>query len=106
MGVGGWPALAMQIVLPALFFTIMCIPKYYIQPYQHPMFLQQTEYDIDTRWWAGASPYEGECWVVTCMMSGMSNATDRAGNLASYVPAPVWCSCSVNQACRATKHRA
>lgn len=60
LGLGGWAALALQILLPALFFTLMCIPKYYIQPYEHPVYLQQNENDIDTRWWAGASPYEGK----------------------------------------------
>lgn len=61
-GLGGLPALLLQISLPALFFALMCIPKYYIQPYDHPVYLQQSESDIDTRWWAGASPYEGTQW--------------------------------------------
>lgn len=65
-GLGGLPALLLQISLPALFFALMCIPKYYIQPYDHPVYLQQSESDMDTRWWAGASPYEGAqgpaCW--------------------------------------------
>jgi hypothetical protein len=60
LGLGGLPALLLQVSLPALFFALMCIPKYYIQPYEHPVFLQQSESDIDTRWWAGASPYEGK----------------------------------------------
>jgi hypothetical protein len=59
LGLGGLPALLLQIALPALFFTLMCVPKYYIEPYDHPVYLQQSESDIDTRWWAGASPYEG-----------------------------------------------
>jgi hypothetical protein len=60
LGLGGLPALLLQIALPAVFFTLMCIPKYYIEPYDHPVYLQQSESDIDTRWWAGASPYEGK----------------------------------------------
>eukprot|EP00882_Tetradesmus_deserticola_P013481 GHRQ01014313.1.p1 GENE.GHRQ01014313.1~~GHRQ01014313.1.p1 ORF type:complete len:309 (+),score=135.05 GHRQ01014313.1:245-1171(+) len=56
---GGWGAVLLQIMLPVAFFSLMCIPKYYIQPYEHPTFLQPQEYDVDTKWWAGASPYEG-----------------------------------------------
>lgn len=66
-GLGGLPALLLQISLPALFFCLMCIPKYYIQPYDHPVYLQQTESDIDTRWWAGASPYEGKQLLQMCL---------------------------------------
>ncbi|KAF6260985.1 hypothetical protein COO60DRAFT_831207 [Scenedesmus sp. NREL 46B-D3] len=55
----GWGAVLLQILLPVAFFSLMCIPKYYIQPYEHPAFLQPQEYDVDTKWWAGASPYEG-----------------------------------------------
>eukprot|EP00878_Enallax_costatus_P023234 GHUV01024702.1.p1 GENE.GHUV01024702.1~~GHUV01024702.1.p1 ORF type:complete len:115 (+),score=10.22 GHUV01024702.1:437-781(+) len=59
LGISGWGALVVQILLPVAFFSLMCIPKYYIQPYEHPVFLQSQEYDLDTKWWAGASPYEG-----------------------------------------------
>lgn len=60
LGISGWGALVLQVMLPVAFFSLMCIPKYYIQPYQHPLFIQSQEYDVDTKWWAGASPYEGD----------------------------------------------
>jgi hypothetical protein len=59
LGIGGWGALLLQLLTPVAFFSLMCIPKYYIQPYVHPMYLETQEYQVDTKWWAGASPYEG-----------------------------------------------
>jgi hypothetical protein len=59
LGVGGWGGLLLQICLPALFFGLMWIPKHYIKPIHHPAFLPGESYDIDTKWWAGPSPYEG-----------------------------------------------
>ena len=59
LGIGGWGALLIQILTPVAFFSLMCIPKYYIKPYTHPMYLETQQYDIDTKFWAGASPYEG-----------------------------------------------
>ncbi|KAF8072728.1 Abca17 [Scenedesmus sp. PABB004] len=58
-GLGGWAGLVAQVLLPVGFFALMCIPKHYIQPYQHPRLLQAQEHDLDTKAWAGATPYEG-----------------------------------------------
>ncbi|KAI8469139.1 MAG: hypothetical protein J3K34DRAFT_522412 [Monoraphidium minutum] len=60
LGAGGaWGGLALQVLLPALFFGVMWIPKHYIKPTHHPAFLEAQSYDLDTKWWAGPSPYEG-----------------------------------------------
>lgn len=59
LGVSGWGALLLQLLVPVAFVGLMWLPKYYISPYQHPTYLQPQAYDIDTKWWAGASPYEG-----------------------------------------------
>lgn len=74
LGISGWGALLVQILLPVAFFSLMCVPKYYIQPYQHPVFLQSQEYDIDTKWWAGASPYEGNSSNCSIMQQQASAA--------------------------------
>jgi hypothetical protein len=87
-GVGGWPALLLQVALPALFFSLMCIPKYYIQPYEHPLFLQASEYDVDTRWWAGASPYEGECVCAKQRSSLQGGGGPAAVRLPTTMAAP------------------
>ncbi|WIA08739.1 hypothetical protein OEZ85_008162 [Tetradesmus obliquus] len=88
----GWGAVLLQILLPVAFFSLMCIPKYYIQPYEHPAFLQPQEYDVDTKWWAGASPYEGPA------LSAGNNArivfvpdTPAVASLASRVAMAVSC---------------
>lgn len=36
-GVGGWPALAAEVLVPVLFFLVMCIPKHYIKPIPSPL---------------------------------------------------------------------
>jgi len=59
LGLGGWGGLLLQVLLPALFFGLMWIPKHYIKPIEHPVFLQRQSYDIDSKFWAGPSPYEG-----------------------------------------------
>lgn len=60
LGLGGWGSLIFQILVPVAFFSLMCIPKHYIKPYVHPTFIDPQQYDIDTTWWAGTSPYEGK----------------------------------------------
>lgn len=56
---GGWGGALVQVLLPALFFLLMWVPKHYIKPIHHPVFLESQSYDLDTKWWAGPSPYEG-----------------------------------------------
>lgn len=58
-GLGGWGALLIQVLLPAAFFSLMCIPKHFIQPVQHPEHKESTAFDIDSRWWSGPNPYDG-----------------------------------------------
>ncbi len=48
-----------MVQVPVAFFSLMCIPKHYIKPFVHPQVLGVQEFDIDAKWWAGASPYEG-----------------------------------------------
>lgn len=49
----------MQILLPVAFFSLMCIPKHYIKPFPHPVLLPSSEFDLDSNWWAGGTPYTG-----------------------------------------------
>jgi hypothetical protein len=64
LGVGGAVGLLLQVLLPALFFCLMWIPKHYIQPIHHPVFLEKEVYDLDSKFWAGPSPYEGWSWLL------------------------------------------
>ncbi|GBF94218.1 hypothetical protein Rsub_06488 [Raphidocelis subcapitata] len=59
LGLGGAASLLLQVLLPAAFFCLMWIPKHYIPTIHHPAFLEPHAYGLDTRWWAGPSPYEG-----------------------------------------------
>jgi hypothetical protein len=59
LGLGGAASLLLQVLLPAAFFCLMWIPKHYIPTIHHPAFLEARAYGLDTRWWAGPSPYEG-----------------------------------------------
>lgn len=59
LGAGGAAGLLLQILLPAAFFGLMWVPRHYIKPIEHPVFLQSQAYDLDSKWWAGPSPYEG-----------------------------------------------
>lgn len=54
-----------QVLLPALFFAVMWVPRYYIKPIHHPAFLPTSSYDLDSKFWAGPSPYEGGRGLVT-----------------------------------------
>ena len=58
-GLGGAAGLLLQVLLPALFVALMWVPKYYIRPISHAAFLPAEAYDLDSKWWAGPSPYEG-----------------------------------------------
>ncbi len=56
LGLSGYAGALASTLLPAAFFLLMWLPRYYIQPYTHPQLLNAQDYDIDTKWWAGASP--------------------------------------------------
>lgn len=43
----------------SLFFLLMWAPKYYVKPIQWPPYLETQQYDLDVKFWGGASPYEG-----------------------------------------------
>lgn len=45
-GLGAWASLALQLLAPALFFLILCIPKYWIQPVPHRQQLQARAIDL------------------------------------------------------------
>ena len=58
-GIGGWTALLMEMLVPGLFFLLMCIPKYYVPLSPSPRQLS-TAYSLDSNSWAqgyhGVSP--------------------------------------------------
>jgi hypothetical protein len=50
------------------FFMLMWIPKFYIRPFPHPELLSGTDFELDSKWWAGANAYTGGlprscCWA-------------------------------------------
>lgn len=79
LGVGGWGAFVLQLLVPAAFFALMCIPKYYIKPIEHKEVLEPRVWDLDSRWWSGPDPYSGEIKGhmpdshVTCMDDVMAS---------------------------------
>lgn len=58
--------LILQVCLPAAFFLLMWIPRYYIKPIPHAEFMPPSSIDIESRWWSGPAPYSGELllWLV------------------------------------------
>ena len=48
-----------QICLPAAFFLLMWIPRYYIKPMSHGQVVVSASVDLESRMWAGAIPYSG-----------------------------------------------
>lgn len=58
LGLGGWAALVLEILTPAAFFILMCLPKYYlnVKPTPIPTQLFQAM-DLDMPRWA--NKYEG-----------------------------------------------
>ena len=59
LGISGWAALALEILTPAAFFLLMCLPKYYfnVKPTPIPMQLFQATDLADPHW---ANKYEGQ----------------------------------------------
>lgn len=57
-GIGGPAALLLEVLIPALFFLLMCIPKYYVPLLPNPQLLSPA-YSLDSQSWANA--YHGEC---------------------------------------------
>lgn len=57
LGASGWAALLLEIVVPGVFFALMCIPKHYLDPISFPRQLTPPA-DLDTARWA--FEYEGE----------------------------------------------
>eukprot|EP00887_Chlorella_sp_A99_P005937 scaffold29.g5937.t1 len=49
-GLAGWPALVLEVCVPALFFLVACIPKYYLKPQLLPLQLSPV-YDLDLPAW-------------------------------------------------------
>jgi hypothetical protein len=58
-GLGGWAALLIQILTPAAFFLLMCVPRYYLKPLHYPLYQSATT-DIDDKIWSGRRPYQGD----------------------------------------------
>ena len=56
-GIGGWSALLIEMLVPGLFFLLMCIPKYYVPSSPSPRQLP-TAYSLDSSSWAQG--YRGE----------------------------------------------
>ncbi|KAF5833388.1 hypothetical protein DUNSADRAFT_10320 [Dunaliella salina] len=56
---GGWGAFAFQLCVPAFFFLVMWLPKYYIPPVPHLQQLSSRSLELDTAWWSGPQPYSG-----------------------------------------------
>ena len=56
LGAAGWAALLIEIAIPAVFFTLMCIPKHYLNPMHFPQQVSQA-WDLDATKWA--LQYEG-----------------------------------------------
>ena len=56
LGAAGWAALLIEIAIPAVFFTLMCIPKHYLNPMKFPQQVSQA-WDLDATQWA--LQYEG-----------------------------------------------
>lgn len=58
-GAGGWVALLLEILTPAAFFLLMCLPKYYfdVKPQPIPTQLFQA-IDLDLPNWA--NEYKGK----------------------------------------------
>ena len=50
-GIGGWTALLMEMLVPGLFFLLMCIPKYYVPLSPSPRQLSAA-YSLDSNSWA------------------------------------------------------
>ena len=59
LGIGGWGAWLLQVSIPALFFLLMCIPKYYIKPMRHAEVVSSLSPGLESRWWSGPEPYSG-----------------------------------------------
>ena len=59
LGVSGWAALALEILTPAAFFLLICLPKYYfnVKPTPIPTQLFQAMDLADPHW---ANKYEGQ----------------------------------------------
>lgn len=56
-GIGGPAALLLEVLIPALFFLLMCIPKYYVPLLPSPRQLSPA-YSLDSQSWANA--YHGK----------------------------------------------
>lgn len=57
---GAFQAMVLQVALPAAFFLLMCLPKYYIPVIPHSAQLTGLAPDIESRWWSGPDPYSGD----------------------------------------------
>lgn len=51
LGLAGWPAQLLEIVLPALFFAVACLPKHYVRPIPSPTRLSPV-HALDSPEWA------------------------------------------------------
>ncbi|KAL4853959.1 ATP-binding cassette sub-family A member 3 [Chlorella vulgaris] len=71
-GLGGWFAAVVEVLVPVLFFLVMCIPKHYMHPMPVPRALAPL-YPVDTAAWGEL--YQGPA----------SNAPDGAAQLL-YAP--------------------
>jgi hypothetical protein len=85
-GLGGWAALVVQILVPVAFFTLMWIPKYYIRPFPHPEILSGTDYELDSKWWAGANAYTGEVLVWMNDVVLAVDGTTSFGQIQTSIP--------------------
>jgi uncharacterized membrane protein YgcG len=92
-GLGGAAALLLHVLLPPAFFALMWLPKHYIPTVHHAVFLQASSYDLDTKWWAGPSPYEGPAYharnsAKVVLVPGTPQVHAVAGLLAAALACP------------------
>ena len=68
-GIGGPAALILEVLIPALFFILMCIPKYYVPLLPSPQQVSPA-YSLDSQGWAnayhGAATYISAACLLCC----------------------------------------
>lgn len=73
-GIGGPAALLLEVLIPALFFVLMCIPKYYVPLLPSPRQLSPA-YSLDSQTWGHA--YHGEIASVAITLHKQEPPTDK-----------------------------
>lgn len=71
LGLEGWAALLVEMLVPAAFFILMCIPRYWIPPGINPMDIRPPV-DLDTSSYGGWSkdvPYDGKYFCKPSVLS-------------------------------------